>query len=227
MPVQVYGASTKLILWLPGETGVVSADARVAAQLAQQGYEVWLADLFGARFLPVLPSSIAQIPDSDVTALLRSAVPGHAQIYVLSTGHGAGVALRGARAWQRSGGQKLAGAILLFPNLYANAPEAGEAPRYLDAAKHSRLPIAIVQGTLSPWYWHVSEMQQTLRRGGSRVWVKILPDMRDRFYFRDDASPAERAQGNQLPALILESIEHLGSGLAQREKSSMKKRNTP
>lgn len=218
VPVRIYGASPRLILWLPGETGVVNADTRVAAQLAKLGYEVWLADLFAARFLPVVPSSLTHMPDTDVTQLIRSAARHHSHIYLLTTGHGAGLALRGAQRWQREGrGKSLAGALLLFPNLYANSPEAGEAPQYHPVARHTRLPIVIVQGALSPWYWRVDEMAQLLRRGGSRVTVKKLSGMRDRFYFREDASPAEREQGNQLPTLIVDSLNSLGT--VQKRKS--------
>lgn len=218
VPVQVYGASSKVILWLPAETGIVNADTKIAAQLAQQGYEVWLADLFAGRFLPVVPSSLAQIPDKDVSELLRQAARGHQQVYLVSSSHGAGLALAGLRRWQRGGGKHFAGAVLLYPNLYAGSPEAGEAPRYLAIAKQTRAPIALIQGNLSPWFWRVDEMKRTLARGGSQVWVKILPGTRDRFYFRDDALPAERELAAQMPALIVESMHQL---------TPTKKRKTP
>ena len=211
VPVTVYGAGNpKLILWLPSEMGVVNADLTVAAQLARQGFEVWVADLFSARFLPVIPSSLHAIPCSDITQLLRAAAPHHTKIYLLSSGHGAGLALEGARCWQQSDPpHPIDGAVLLFPNLYADRPEPGEAPSYLPIASRTRLPIFILQGNLSPWYWYLDEMQITLERGGSEVAVKILPGMRDRFYFRDDALPRERELGGRLAALISESIDHL------------------
>lgn len=218
IPVRVYGTSPKVVLWLPGETGVMSADTRIAAQLAQQGYEVWLADLFGGRFLPVVPSSLAQIPDKDVSRLLHSAAQHHQQVYLISSSHGTGLALKGLHRWQREGGKNFAGAILLYPNLYAGSPEAGEAPRYQVIAKQTHIPIAIIQGNLSPWFWRVEEMKDILTRGGSQVWVKILPGTRDRFYFREDALPAERELAAQMPALILESMHHL---------TPIKKRKTP
>jgi hypothetical protein len=213
VPVNVYGANKqKLILWLPSEMGVVNADGEIAAQLAARGYEVWIADLFSARFLPVVPSSLAQIPATDVAKLIGAAAQSHATIYLLTSGHGAGITLAGAREWQKqkaSHAHKIAGAVLLFPNLYAGSPDAGEAPKYLPIATHTRLPIFILQGDLSPWYWHLDEMKSALKKGGSQLAVRILPGMRDRFYFRPDANPAERKLGSQVATLISDSIEHL------------------
>ncbi len=213
VPVNVYGANKqKMILWLPSEMGVVNAEGEVAAQLAARGYEVWIADLFSARFLPVVPSSLAQIPATDVAKLIGVAAKNHTTVYLLTSGHGAGITLAGAREWQKqkaSHAHKIAGAILLFPNLYAGSPDAGEAPKYLPIATQTRLPISILQGDLSPWYWHLDEMKNTLRKGGSQIAVRILPGMRDRFYFRPDANPAERKLGGQVTTLISDSIEHL------------------
>ena len=211
VPVSVYGASKqKLILWLPSEMGVVNAEGEIAAQLAQRGFEIWIADLFSARFLPVVPSSLAKIPAADVAQVIHVAAQHHRTIYLLTSGHGAGITLDGAREWQkRNQVHKIAGAILLFPNLYAGSPEPGDAPSYLPIAAQTRLPIVILQGDLSPWYWHLDEMKITLEQGGSQVAIKILPGMRDRFYFRDDASPRERKLGSQLATLITDGIKHL------------------
>lgn len=220
MPVSVYGASKqKLILWLPSEMGVINADGKIAAQLVQRGFEVWIADLFSARFLPVVPSSLAKIPAADVATLIHVAAQQHRTIYLLTSGHGAGITLGGAREWQKHNPtHKIAGAILLFPNLYVKSPEPGETPSYLPVATQTRLPIVILQGDLSPWYWHLDEMKSTLQKGGSQVAIKIFPGMRDRFYFRGDATPSERKFGSQVATLITDGIQHL---------PAKKRRNTP
>lgn len=210
-PISVYGASRqRLVLWLPSEHGVLGAEHEIAAQLALFGYEVWIADLFMARFLPVAPSSLNEVPATDVAQLVRAGARHHTRIYLLSSGQGAGRALEGARYWQqRYPRQPLAGAILLAPNLFATNPEAGEAPTYLPITGQTQLPIAILQGNLSPWYWQLEELKAQLESGGSTVTIQALPGLRDRFYFREDANPREREAGRQLAAAINASIRSL------------------
>lgn len=213
VPISIYGASQQhLILWLPSERGVVDPEHEVAKQLAQLGYEVWIADLFGARFLPAVPSSLNAIPATDVVQLIQAAAQRHGKIYLLSSSEGATLALEGAQLWQQDKSNRpVAGAILLFPNLHAAIPDAGTAPTYRPIVAQSRLPIAILQGNLSPWYWQLDALTAQLERGGSRVTRQILPGMRDRFYFREDALPRERAARNQLAAHIDDGIRNLPS----------------
>lgn len=213
VPVSVHGASRqRLILWLPSEHGVLSAEHAIAAQLAQRGYEVWVADLFAARFLPVTPSSLDEIPASDVAQLLQAAAHKHTKLYLVSSGQGASRALEGAQLWQQTKPSRaLAGAVLLFPNLFAAGPEAGEAPRYLPVASQTRLGIAVLQGELSPWYWQLDDLKAQLEQGGSRVAITTLPGIRDRFYFREDANPRERAAGRRLAAAIHRGMQQLPS----------------
>jgi dienelactone hydrolase len=204
VPISVYGESTaQLVLWLPSERGVVDPEHEIAQQLAKRGYEVWIADLFGARFLPAVPSSLGAIPASDVAQLIQAGARHHPKVYLLSSGQGAGLALEGARQ------SPVTGAVLLFPNLHAAIPVAGEAPTYLPIAAQTRLPIAILQGKLSPWYWQLDALTAQLEHGGSRVARKVLSGLRDRYYFRPDANPRERAARGELAAAIDDSIRHL------------------
>lgn len=212
IPVTRYAApGQSLVLWLPSEFGVLAAEHIAARHLAEKGYETWIADLYGAHFLPVLPSSAEQLPAEDVSRLIDAASRrAHKRIYLLTAGRGAKYALEGAKRWRDdSGDSRLAGAILLYPNLYLTQPEPGEDPAYLPIARDTRLPIGILQGELSPWYWTLDTLQTELARGGSSVSVTTLADIRDRFYFRDGATAAERAAGERLPELIVAEIRKL------------------
>lgn len=213
IPVTHYSARGQtLILWLPSEFGLVQTQHSAAEKLAQRGYNVWLADLFGAHFLPVVPSSLNEIPIADVTGLLQTAAKKYRKIILVSSGRGAAVSLSGVQQWQSKHKQHpIAGAVLLFPNLLTSSPEAGEEAAYLPIARQTRLPIAILQGDLSPWYWQLDTLKQQLEQGGSRVAIQTLPGMRDRFYFREDTLPRERELSDRLDGLIDEAIKNLPS----------------
>ena len=191
VPVTRYGTGGRtLIVWLPSENGLGQAQHSAAEKLAQRGYSVWLADLFSARFLPIAPSSFDEIPPGDVAGLIHAAAKTHRKIFLVSSGRGAAVTLSGAKQWQaQHRGRYVAGAVLLFPNLLTASPEAGEDATYLPITRQTRLPIAILQGDKSPWHWQLDTLKQQLAKGGSRVVIQNLPGMRDRFYFREDASP--------------------------------------
>ncbi len=199
-PVSVYGKGGKnRVLWFASEHGVTAADQELAAKLAAKGWEVWVPDFYAAHFLPLAPSSLEAVPRADVPALFGHAFQGSRKVYVVSAGAGAALALEGVAHWQRLRPRRpIAGAVLLFPNLLTGSPEAGEEPTYLPFVTGVRLPIHILQGDRSPWYWHLDTLQQKLRQGGSTVNIAVLPGMRDRFYFREDAFPAERSRAATL-----------------------------
>ena len=209
--VSRYGADGKqLILWLPSEFGVLPAEQIAARHLAEKGLETWLPDLYGARFLPTLPSSAESLNAEDVYRVIRAAAQQNPkrEIWLLTAGRGAKYALEGARMWSEKEGRKhpLAGAVLLYPNLYEKPPEPGEDPSYLPIASQTRMRLIILQGDLSPWYWTLDTLQTALARQGSQVRTTILSGIRDRFYFRDGATPDERATGERLPEIITNAI---------------------
>jgi hypothetical protein len=210
IPTAVYPApGASLILWFPSEYGVLASEHVAAHRLADEGLETWLPDLYGARFLPVVPSSAESLAADDVYRVIAAATQeGKRKVYLLTAGRGAKYVLEGARLWrQRMGAaQPLAGAILLYPNLYQKQPEPGEDPIYLPIAGETALAIDILQGELSPWYWTLDSLNAQLARGGSQVSIETFPGIRDRFYFREQATAAERALGERLPELIARVI---------------------
>lgn len=223
IPVTRYGAPGKtLILWFPSEYGVLAAEHIAARHLAEKGYETWLPDIYGAHFLPVVPSSAEALAATDIYAVIRAARRTGKMVYLLSSGRGAKYTLEGARWWAQKAGPKqaLAGAVLLHPNLYEKQPDPGEDPTYLPIASNTRLRIFIYQGDLSPWYWTLDSLQSALRKKGSTVSVEVLPDFRDRFFFREDAKPAERALGERLPELIVRAIVQLQTEPKRKTRST-------
>lgn len=217
VPVTVFPAAGRsLLLWLPSGSGLVPAESAAAARLASRGVEVWLADTLSARFLPPLPSSLEQVPASDVTQLIAAARrEGGKTVYLVTSGRGAVPALQGAALWRRQHGGRdpgLGGGILLFPDLYVAAPEPGEDARYLPIAFNTRLDLVILQGELSPWYWYLDALKTALERGGSTVRITPLPGTRDRFYGREAAKvplASEQAMAKRLPELIFDAWQAL------------------
>ena len=207
--LRIYPAKgNTLLLWLPSESGIVAADHKAAEVIARSGVEVWLPDLHAAYFLPIVPSSLQQIPVADVAHVIALARQRSKQVYLMSGGSGAALALQGA-ALQTKNSNSLRGAVLLSPNLFTGTPQPGEEAKYLPIASRTRLPIFILQPDYSPWRWRVEELQSRLQHGGSTVSVKSLPGIRDRFYYREDASPTERTWAGRLPELVLNALNSL------------------
>lgn len=211
MPVTVYPAKGRdLIVWLPSDNGLLPADARIASQLAAAGIEVWTADALGARFLPLVPSSLEQIPAADIADLVRAAkTKSGKQVFLLGPGRGAVPALSAAKLLQADKVPALRGVVLVSPNLYVGTPEAGEEAKYLPIAAQTKTRLYILQPELSPWRWYLDRLSGQLKQGGSRVEIKTLPGVRDRFYYREDRPPAEQAMGKRMPRLIADALKDL------------------
>jgi len=215
--VQVFPArGRELVVWLPSEAGQTSTDEQIAVQLAGTGIEVWLADVINARFLPEVRSSLELIPGADVAKVIAAAAASGKRVYLLSAARGAVPALRGARVWQleHPRDNALAGAILLWPNLYVATPEPGADAEYLPVVGETRLRLYILQPTLSPWYWRLTRLTAELQSAGSTVQTKVLPGVRDRFYYRSDFAaiegPAREIElAREFPGMVREAVTQL------------------
>ena len=205
LTANVYPANgTVLYLWLPPEGGFLPTHIHIAQALNSFGIEGWLVDLFEGRFLPPVASSLGQIPASDVSHLLVRAQKVGKDIILVSSGRGTLPLLRGAHHWQRlkTGPDTITGVILLSPQFYIDTPDPGEAAELHPIVSHTNLPIFILQPKLSPWFWKLDQTVPALQSAGSDVYVRTLPAVRDRFYYRPDASPAEQQITDDLPQLL-------------------------
>jgi hypothetical protein len=201
-----------LLLGFPCDQGTGRAEAAAGEVLSRRGIEVWLADLLGAHFLPIAPSSMRALDGDEVAHLIEYAVKqNHKRIVITASGYGAIPALRGARIWrqQHPDDKRLAGAILFFPMLTAHDPEPGKPVEYLEVVHDTRLPIVIMQPSNTPTRFWVKKLAKTLEYGGSRVHVEILPAVRPYFYSRPDATPVENAMAQRLPDLVEQALEKL------------------
>lgn len=213
--VKIHPATgSQLLLWFPSEYGFVDETNNLANKLTALGIEVWRADLLAAHFLPPLPSSIHQVPIADIAVVINQAVSDKGKtVTVFADGRGAVLALRGVKYWQQvvknSHPRSLTGAVLLSPSLYVETPPPGRAARYLPIVGQSTINSIILQPQMSPWFWWRDRLQARLKQRGSSCEVRVLNGVRDRYYFRADATAVEIKKATELPILIQQSILRL------------------
>lgn len=201
-----------LLLGFPCDLGLGRAEVRAGEVLSERGIEVWLADLLGAHFLPIAPSSMRSLDGGEVARLIQHAArETDKRIILIASGYGAIPALRGARIWQAEhpDSRRLGGAVLFYPMLSAHNPKPGRPLEYLEVVHNTRLPIVIMQPTNTPTRFWVDKLKRSLERGGSRVRVQLLPGVRGHFYDREDATAAERAMAQRLPELVEQALQQL------------------
>ncbi len=201
-----------LVLWLTGQYGPGEEEEKAAATMASRGVETWLSDVFAPYFLPWLASSWEQIPTQDMGDWLETVArrnPGK-RILLIADGHGATLALRAAHEFQSRHPDVpgLAGALLMWPLLYREL-EPGEEPDYHPVVGQTRLNLIILQPKSSAGYWWRERLKSKLEEAGSRVWLNVLPGLRDGFYRRGDTTPGENAAGDRLGEILLDALAPL------------------
>jgi thiol-disulfide isomerase/thioredoxin len=202
-------AGSKLFIWLAPEAGLLQAERDTAEKLAELGVEVWYPDLFEANFLPVVASSMDQIPAEQIAGLLAKAAATGKQVYFVTSGRGAIPALRGIRQWQMDNpaSDNLRGLILMSPKFFLETPDPGQAAEIMPVVDVTNLPVFVMQPDQSPWWWKLDQTIPALEKSGSEVFVRALNGVRDRFYYRPDATSREDAMAEQLPRLLMQAAE--------------------
>lgn len=213
---------SELILGFPCDLGTGKAEAQSGEVLSERRLEVWLADLLGAHFLPIAPSSMRSLEGEEVAKLIQHAVEERSgkRIVLTASGYGAIPALRGAQIWQQQhpDDQHLLGAILFFPMLTAGEPQPGKPIQYLPVVSQSRLPVVIMQPGNSPTRFWAKKLKKELEKGGSAVHIEVLPKVRSRFYSRPDATADELATAQRLPQLVEQAVATLKQLETQKEQ---------
>lgn len=201
-----------LVLWLTGQYGQVAAEQQAAARLSEQGVETWVTDWFAPLFLPLLPSSVAAVPDAELADWLEAVRQRQPQrrIVFLASGHTAAWPLRAVRAWRARYGaagvaEPVAGSVLLHPVLYRDL-EPGAEPQYDPLAAAVRLDTLLLQPMSSAGYWWRDSLKAVLETAGSHVLLEALPGVRDGFYRRGDATAREQAEGARLGDTLFNAL---------------------
>jgi len=200
----------KLLLGFACDEGTGQAAMNAASVLSDTAMEIWMPDLLSAHFLPKLKSSLAEIPSEDVVALIDEAIASSdKQVYLISSGGGSAVLLRGLVQWEQKNPDRLDalhGVILLYPRLNASPPEPGKDPVYIDAVGKTKTPIAILEGAKTPNSWALPALKEKMQAGGSLVTTALIPGVRGFFYERDKQSLPEDIATSQLAGLVRASV---------------------
>ncbi|MCP5141879.1 MAG: TlpA family protein disulfide reductase [Chromatiales bacterium] len=202
-------APTATLIWLLSEHGLTEGVSRLADGLAARGLDVWLLDPFQSWFLPTAPSSLAEFNRDALAAAVASIASQTGRPVFLASNDRAGGAL--LETAQRLPTGIARGILLISPNVYRNTPAPGQPAAYLPATATNRLPVFLMIPRQSTLYIRQADLQTQLGSGGAPVWIETLADVRDRFFFRPDASARENLAGEQLPLRIARTLRLLAN----------------
>ena len=199
-----------LLLGFPCDEGKSVAEEKTAQSLSEDGVEVWMPDMLGGFMLPKVRSSLNNIPTETITAIIAEALKTGKKVYLIASGPDTELVLRAASEWEAEGHDPVAGAILMFPRLFKDAPVPGEVPEYVDAVGKTRLPIMLLEGGRTPNRWGLNTLSHELHKSGSEVTSKVIPKVRGYFFKRQDANRSEDVVTSQMAGLIKVSLFYLG-----------------
>jgi len=205
------GDGDKLLIGFACDQGSSVAEEKTAKLLAADGIEVWMPDMLSAYMLPKVRSSLSDIPTDGMEKILQEALKTKKKVYLVASGPDTELILRVAQSWEeKHKDSPLGGAILMFPRLNKGKPEPGKAPVYQDAVGKTHLPIMVLEGERTPNRWGVGHLTSSLKKSGSTVYAKLIPDVRGYFFKRNDPNVPENLVTSQMPGLIKASLFFLG-----------------
>ena len=199
-------------------------------QLQQSGVEVWATDILGSLFLTRSSASVRQLSGEAVAAVLEIAQQASNEdgkgIVVLASDRMAGLALKGVRAWQQqnvSEPTNFKGSILLFPNLYANTPLAGEAPNWDAVVEVNQAPVMILQPEQGVHRWYLADLSTQLAQQQAAVYSWVLPGVKDYFFnpFAKQRTEPENVMTAQLPTIFQLSAQRLAAYAASHHPAQL------
>ncbi|SFR53530.1 TlpA disulfide reductase family protein [Thiomicrospira sp. ALE5] len=199
------------LLWLPSEYGRLDSELELAQTLAEQGFDSIMPDFFNSLMQAASRDNFSQIAPEYWISLIQTShqlTPNSLPTWIIAPNRAAAAALQALAHYQQTAQSQL-GLILINPDLFIATPEPGQVAEYLPAVSATNLPIYILQAELSPWRWQLTELVQQLEQSGSESYIHLLAGLRDRFYFRPDATAFEQQATQQLGQQILRASQLL------------------
>lgn len=201
--------SNDLLIVLPSEHGITDELDKLLQDINKQNIEVWLADPFSSWFLSPTKSSLDKIPLDGYVKIIKEAQKTKKNIYLFSNDKGASNVLKAVHKWQLNSKDIISGIILVSPNLYLDRKNAGT-KRVLDPIVHStNLPISIYVPENSTLALHKDNLANALKEKGSDIQLHMLENVRNRFFFREDAIQSEIKLANEFSNNIVSSMQTL------------------
>ncbi|WP_006459804.1 TlpA disulfide reductase family protein [Thiomicrospira aerophila] len=199
------------LLWLPSEYGRLDSELELAQTLAEQGFDSIMPDFFNSLMQVASRDNFNLIAPERWLSLIQTShqvAPEGLATWIIAPNRAAAAALEALAHYQQTAQSQL-GLILINPDLFITTPEPGQVAEYLPAVSATHLPIYILQAELSPWRWQLIELVQKLEQSGSESYIHLLAGLRDRFYFRPDATAFEQHATQHLSQQILRASQLL------------------
>ena len=200
-----------LLLVFPSEHGLQQSEKTLLKILPSKGIEVGLTQLLESYFLPDSASNLEKIPAKDIQQLIQTVHQRRKKnIIILASGRAAIPVLRGLASWPAEySPEYLSGLILMHPKLFIKTPAPGLKAEVMPSVNKTNQLIFLIQPKLSPFWWNKNISLKGLQQSGSDVFFQTLPNVRNRFYFRPDATATEIKLAKKYPALIYTAIQYL------------------
>ncbi len=174
-----------LYLYLPSERGLGKGYVVTAQKLGFDDKAFWAPDLHSSYMVPKHRSSIDRFSVDDLLELIDySKTQGFKQLFFISSGRGAQLALKVANQWQLNNpdADYLKGHIFHSPHLILGKPDLGEKADYMPIAKVSNLPVYLILPQYSTKYFRAEEIMNVLKKGGSSVFTHRLKGVNGGFH---------------------------------------------
>ena len=200
-----------LLLIFPSEYGLQKADKALLNILPKYNIEVWASNLLESYFLPSSASNLEKIPAQDIQLLIKKLhKKTNKNIIILTSGRGTIPVLRALASWPDAiSPSYLTGLILMHPKLFTKTPEPGLTAEVMPSVKNTNQLIYLIQPSLSPFWWSRNITLSGLQKSGSDVFLRPLKNIRNRYYFRKDATQDEQRLAKKYPKLIASAIKQL------------------
>ncbi|WP_455217438.1 redoxin domain-containing protein [Kaarinaea lacus] len=219
----VYPANgDSIVVILPSGHGITEGLQSLADSLSNKGIETWIADPFSTWFLPTVETSLKEIPVSAYAKLFSKAEQTGKKLYLVGNDKAAALLLESAHEWQSTSTGMMSGVILVSPDLYQMTPAPGSEGEFLPVVKATNLPIYMLVAEKSTLALRIRENVMALQESGSDVFTQVIPEVRNRFFFRPDATDVEKQAASDLASKIIRAMELVSFNIKDRKPGKLK-----